>query len=469
MNEISPEGLRLSLHQAAVEGKLVPQNSKTNNETYHTSTTIYKNNGHYYEKIKNSNKNIDDEIPFDIPDNWDWFRLIDLVTYGKNASIPSAEIPNDAIIIELENIEKNTGKINGYSKKSINDNSSRHIFKKGCLLYSKLRPYLNKVVIPGFDGYCSTEIMVIYPKLNINLEYLQLCLMAPYFIDYAMSKAYGTKMPRLGTTDAQCSLIPIPPLEEQDRICSKHKIINELIEKIINNYNEIKKIDEDMVKNLKDSILLHAVQGRLLPQNYTEQPIINMIDCPIIKQNNSYYELINGQKTCIDDEIPFSIPNNWQWSRLKDISTIKMGQSPEGKSITTNNTGIEFHQGKKCFSTKYLEQSNEKTTSAKTFAEPNSIVMSVRAPVGNVNITQRKICIGRGLCSILPKINLDYTFYYLQTQIEALKSKSTGSTFKAINGDVVKSILIPIPPMEEQERIVRRVEELLALADQLPD
>jgi len=155
--------------------------------------------------------------------------LGNVVSYGENESVPSSLISDTARIIELENIEKNTGKIIGFSKKTSNDNSNRHIFRKGCVLYSKLRPYLNKVVIPEFDGYCSTEIMVLYPKIDISLEYLQLYLMSPLFINYAMSKVYGTKMPRLGTKDARNVMVPIPPMEEQKRIVSK---VNNLINSV---------------------------------------------------------------------------------------------------------------------------------------------------------------------------------------------------------------------------------------------
>ena len=166
---------------------------------------------------------MDEQLPFGIPDSWVWCRMCDIVDYGENESVSSYSIPDNSIIIELENIEKNTGRIIGFSKKSSNDNSSRHVFKKGCVLYSKLRPYLNKVVIPDMGGYCSTEIMVLYPKQEVSLEYLQLFLMSPYFIDYAMSKSYGTKMPRLGTKDARKAMVPIPPTEEQQRIVHKVK------------------------------------------------------------------------------------------------------------------------------------------------------------------------------------------------------------------------------------------------------
>ena len=215
--------LQYSILKLAIQGKLVPQDPNDKPVQIQCKNPIIRRDNSYYENVDGLELCLDEQLPFGIPDSWVWCRMCDIVDYGENESVPSYSIPDNSIIIELENIEKNTGRIIGFSKKSSNDNSSRHVFKKGCVLYSKLRPYLNKVVIPDIDGYCSTEIMVLYPKQEVSLEYLQLFLMSPYFIDYAMSKSYGTKMPRLGTKDARKAMVPIPPTEEQQRIVHKVK------------------------------------------------------------------------------------------------------------------------------------------------------------------------------------------------------------------------------------------------------
>ena len=115
----------------------------------------------YYEKVGSATKNITDEIPFDIPDSWSWCRLRQIIDFSKNISTSANEIPDSAWVLDLEDIEKDSGKI--LTKKrmiDIKSKSDKHKFFKGNVLYSKLRPYLNKVVIADEDGFCTSEILV---------------------------------------------------------------------------------------------------------------------------------------------------------------------------------------------------------------------------------------------------------------------------------------------------------------------
>ena len=168
-----------------------------------------------------------------------------------------------------------------------------------------------------------------------------------------------------------------------------------------------------------------------------------------------------------DDEKPFDIPESWEWVRLGDAFDIEMGQSPDGASVSEVAGGLEFHQGKIFFGEKYLKQSPQRTTAPTKIAEPNSVLLCVRAPVGKVNITSRRICIGRGLCSVLPLAGMDVDFvYYLLAAFETTFVRhATGTTFVAITGKVVKMFPIPLPPLAEQKRIVAKIEELLPLID----
>ena len=187
----------------------------------------------------------------------------------------------------------------------------------------------------------------------------------------------------------------------------------------------------------------------------------------IFKENNHYYEKIgNNEPICIDDEIPFEIPNSWIWSRLNSFTNIVMGQSPKGESvIESTNEGMEFHQGKIFFGDKFLEKSNKTTLKPSKISPPNSILLCVRAPVGKINLCDREICVGRGLASLKPYINesLNYLYYALLNYEKEFTKKSTGSTFKAITKTIVENELIPIPPLKEQERIVKKIEDILDL------
>ena len=146
-----------------------------------------------------------------------------------------------------------------------------------------------------------------------------------------------------------------------------------------------------------------------------------------------------------------------------------MGSSPDGKSVSESTNGKEFHQGKIYFTDKYLNESNSFTSEVTKIAPTNSLLLCVRAPVGIVNITQREICIGRGLCCLFPnyEIDIDFWFYWMQFFKNDFETKATGTTFKAISVDTVKSQLIPIPPMEEQIKIVKTIDNLFEKIDSL--
>ncbi len=144
-----------------------------------------------------------------------------------------------------------------------------------------------------------------------------------------------------------------------------------------------------------------------------------------------------------------------------------MGQSPNGDSINKDK-GIEFHQGKLYFSSKYVQCSNVFTSEPTKLAEANSLLLCIRAPVGIVNIAQHKICIGRGLCSLKPLIgDTDFFFYLLQTLKDSFEKQATGTTIKAISGDIIKNERIALPPLAEQHRIVQKIEGLFSVLDDI--
>ena len=143
-----------------------------------------------------------------------------------------------------------------------------------------------------------------------------------------------------------------------------------------------------------------------------------------------------------------------------------MGQSPTGESIN-GVKGIEFHQGKIHFTESYLSQSSVYTDQPTKIVEVDSLLLCVRAPVGVLNITQRKICIGRGLCALKPKYEIDnlYWLFILSAYKDYFESNATGSTFKAISGDTIKNAVIKLPPLQEQGRILYSIISLYELLD----
>ena len=178
-----------------------------------------KNHYTYFEQIGSEIKDITAEIPFDIPDSWEWVRLGNVINYGETKAVTYSECDKNQWILDLEDIEKDTSRI--LCKNRIKDKpfkSTKKTFIKGDVLYSKLRPYLNKVVVADEDGVCTSEILPFRIYYGIVPEYLQCCLKSHYFYEYVNQLTYGVKMPRLGTEDGKKGLIPLPPIQEQCRI-----------------------------------------------------------------------------------------------------------------------------------------------------------------------------------------------------------------------------------------------------------
>ena len=394
-----------------------------------------------------------ENVPFEVPSSWVWTTLGEISNYGECNNVSVDSITDDDWVLELEDLEKDTAKIIqtlSRSKRSIK--GVRHRFNKGDILYSKLRTYLNKVLVAPQSGYCTTEIMPFNSYCNVSSYYLNHVLRSAYFLDYTQQCGYGVKMPRLSTTDACNGMIPLPPLAEQKRIVKEIEHWFSLIDVIESGKEDL----QATIKQAKSKILDLAIHGKLVPQDPNDEPASELL-----KRINSKAEI-----TC-DNGHSRKLPQGWAYCQLSNVLKITMGQSPKGDSLN-NKRGIEFHQGKICFSDKFLLESGIFTNEPTKIAEPNSILLCVRAPVGVVNITKNQICIGRGLCALTPfEGNVDFYFYLLQTLQDSFDNQSTGTTFKAISGEIIRNENIILPPLAEQQRIVQKIEELFHVFDNI--
>ncbi len=232
--EEAADKTRSKLLELAIQGHLVPQDP---NEEPASALLerIRREKARLVQQGKLKKKDLEekpispDEIPFDLPEGWVWCRLGYIVDFSKSKSVKPNQINDNDWVLDLEDIEKETGRL--LQKKRMIDiasKSDKHVFKKGNVLYSKLRPYLNKVIIADEDGYCTSEILV-FDFGEIYNKYAQYYLMSRFFVDYAMKDAYGVKMPRVGSSQGNMALLPIPPLAEQRRIVTK---LEELLHEI---------------------------------------------------------------------------------------------------------------------------------------------------------------------------------------------------------------------------------------------
>ena len=170
-----------------------------------------------------------------LPETWEICCLGEVCNYGDCINVDTANIADDAWILELEDIAKDTGKVlKKITKAQRNSTSTKHQFHSGQVLYSKLRPYLNKVVLSDDDGYCTSEILPLEFAKCVIPEYACYYFMSKTFLAYADRCSYGVKMPRLGTTDGKKAIFPLPPLAEQIRIVERIHIAYKQLDLILN-------------------------------------------------------------------------------------------------------------------------------------------------------------------------------------------------------------------------------------------
>ena len=209
--ELSISKTKSKILELAISGKLVPQDP-----TDEPAIGLLRRINPAFKPCDNPH------YENDLPKGWCSARLGDVAEYGDTSNVDVDSIAADDWVLELEDIEKDTAAIIDKKSKAEREISGvRHSFKKGQILYSKLRTYLNKVLIAPEDGFCTTEIIPITAGKALLPEYLLIVLRSPYFLEYTASCGYGVKMPRLGTNDAKNAVIPVPPIAEQARISRK--------------------------------------------------------------------------------------------------------------------------------------------------------------------------------------------------------------------------------------------------------
>ena len=305
-------------------------------------------------------------------------------------------------------------------------------------------------VVPA-DFNCGnvSQHVCIMRSVLVEPEYFHALVLSSYFAK--SMKITGSGREGLPKYNLEQMFFPLPPLTEQQRIVTEIEHWFALLDQIGQEKSDLQTI----IKQTKSKILDHAIHGKLVPQDQNDEPAIELL------------KRINPDFTPCDNGHSRKLPQGWAYCQLSNVLKITMGQSPKGDSLN-NKRGIEFHQGKICFSDKFLLESGIFTNEPTKIAEPNSILLCVRAPVGVVNITKNQICIGRGLCALTPfEGNADFYFYLLQTLQDSFDNQSTGTTFKAISGEIIRNENIILPPLAEQQRIVQKIEELFSVLDNI--
>ena len=408
-----------------------------------------------------SDKSHYENVPFELPKGWVWTTLGEISNYGESTNVPVDKISRESWVLELEDIEKDSGRlIQRRVKADRKINGVRHSFSNGCILYSKLRTYLNKVLIADQSGYCTTEIIPITCNKGVMPEYLCQVLRSNYFVDYTISLGYGVKMPRLGTADAIKSMIPLPPIHEQARIVA---LINRLATYI--ELLEANKQDAIEVANkIKSKILDFAVQGKLISQDPSDEPAIELLKrlIPQYKTaDNRHYE-----------NKPFSIPDSWVWVMGKDLFLPMKNCKPSGEYFKYIDIDSIDNQDCVIKCTKVLPVTAAPSRATRYTQVGDILFSMVRPYLKNIAIVTEGNCIastGFYVCSPNKALFSKYCYYLMISPyvINGLTQFMKGDNSPSINNAHISEWLYPLPPLNEQKKIVQKIDEIFNYLDSI--
>ena len=517
---MTADQLRKSILQQAIQGKLVPQDpndepasvlleriweekarlveEKKIKKEKNPSVIFKGEDNSYYEKFTLSGevKCIDEKIPFEIPNGWEWARGTTLFL-PMESTRPKGE---NFIYIDLDAVNNKKNNIdNPKILKSINapSRASRKLHTND-VLYSMVRPYLRNIALVDkkfSNAIASTGFYVITPSIALHPHFLFHLMLSSYVTDGLNLFMKGENSPSINNSHIEDFLYPLPPLAEQQRIVEKIEELIPHIEHYGKVQTELDLLNRNIKGQLKKSVLQYAIEGKLVPQDEAEgtaEVLLEQIQkekqklyeenklkkkdlehSSIFKgEDNKYYEKIGKNVTCIGEEIPFEIPKNWRWVRMGQIADLYTGNSineQEKKAQYMNTEGIPYIGTKDVgFDGKVLYQNGvaipKKHLSLFKKAYSNSILMCIEGGSAGRKITliDNTVCFGNKLCCITSYYEkIKYLFYYLQSPMffEIFNQNKNG-IIGGVSVNNLKNLIVPLPPLAEQQRIVESIDAI---------
>ena len=507
---MTAQQLKNSILQMAVQGKLVPQDPndepasvlleriRTEKERLikekkikreKNPSVIFKGADNTpYEKIGDEVRSLADEVPFDIPDSWEWVRLGSIV-YNRGQITPST----DFCYIDIGSIDNKNQKLNPTDTVIAPDKApsrARKLVDKGDVLYSTVRPYLHNMCIVDRDFSCipiaSTGFAVLTCHAELCNKFLLYYMMSPDFDAYANNtdNAKGVAYPAINDDRLYKALIPIPPLGEQFRIVSAIESVDASIRDYGVKEEALRALNGSFPESLKKSILQEAVQGKLVPQDPSDEPAEALLErirvekqrlikegkikkdkheSVIFRRDNSHYEKLDGVERCIDDEPPFEIPENWCWVRFgtalvnRDAERIPLSVSQREKLDKKYDyygaSGVIDKVDRYLFDKPLL-----------LVGEDGANLLLRSKPIAFIASGQYWVNNHAHVIDAVAGVDLRYIALFINAT--NLAPYVTGTAQPKMNQEKLNSILVPLPPTNEQRRIVSAFEGIAAIIQQ---
>ena len=512
--------LKNSILQMAVQGKLVPQDpndepasvlleriraekeklikeGKIKKEK--NPSVIFRGADNLpYEKIgKNDPVCIADEVPFEIPESWEWVRLGNL-TYNHGQKKPSSEF----CYIDIGSIDNQHQRLNEKETIVAPENAAsraRKIVKTGDILYSTVRPYLHNMCIIDREftkePIASTGFAVLKCCADYSNAFLFYYMMSPDFDNYAndSDNSKGVAYPAINDERLSNALIPVPPVMEQYRILNQLSKVLPIVQVYDGAYRNLENLSTTFPIQLKKSILQYAVQGKLVPQDPTDEPASALLECiraekeqliksgkvkrdkhesVIFRRDNSYYERVDGIERCIDDEIPFEIPESWRWTRWGTVATsIQYGYNAPAKQCGRIRMVriSDIHENLVTWTTVPFCDIDELDIST-YLLQPNDILFARTGGTVGKSFLVRDVPYEAIYAGYLIRTRYSallcpqYLKYFMESPLywQQLKTGTTATAQPNCNGQTLSNMLLPLPPAKEQYRIVEKINRAFA-------
>ena len=460
----------------------------------------------YYEKFADGTvKCIDDEIPFEIPHSWCWVRLIGVgkTETGTTPSKTHPEYFGDYMpFIGPGNIQGN--KIVSYTQgiSEIGVDYCRPV-PQNTILQVCIGGSIGKAAITTEWSAFNQQINSVEPYQSIDYKYVFYTLLTDYFKKAMIERSTGTATPIINRSNWEGIILPIPPQLEQQRIVTRIEELMHIADKYEKSQEALDKLNAEIFDKLKKSVLQEAIQGRLVPQDPNDEPASvllerikaekaklfkegklkkkDLVDSVIFKgEDNKYYEKIGSQVTCIDDDIPFEIPTSWAWVRLEQLCTyIQRGKSPKYSEIRKYpvvaqkcNQWTGFSLEKALF----LDPATIGSYGEERFLQDGDLLWNStglgtlgRMAIYDSSKNEYGLAVADSHVTVIRAIpsmvSSEYLFKYFSSHTvqSVIEDKSEGSTKqKELATSTVKSYMVPLPPYEEQLRIVAAANNVIA-------
>ena len=452
-------------------------------------------------------RSLADEVPFDIPDSWEWVRLGNIGDWGAGAT-PSRTHPEyyGGNIPWLKTGDLTDSYIDAIPETITElalEKTSVRLNPAGSVLIAMYGATIGKLGILSIAATTNQACCACFPLGGLDNKYLFYFLMAqkPLFI----KQGEGGAQPNISKEKIVSTLMPVPPLEEQRRIVVMLGRIFPIIDVYSKCKTELDLCNTTFPERLKKSILQEAVQGKLVPQDPSDEPAEALLEriraekqrlikegkirkdkheSVIFRRDNSHYEKLDGVERCIDDELPFEIPESWAWAYLGNISFVtKLAGFEYTKYIAPalTNRGIPLFKGKNIQNGKLIEHFEgfiPETVSDELWRSQLSkrcLLTPYVGSIGNVAVFPGtyKAHLGSNVGKIEPYsgngVLIEYILFYLRSTAgyEQLTKHKKATAQESISIDAIRNVLIPIPPLNEQERIVSAIDAALSIVQKL--